>query len=95
MSYFLAIEERHRYLEHLLSIYDNSLSLYAIQRILDHSSGLSLESMRNLFDHAYLCMLYCKDNAMEVEYFDEGEMKKPLLYKTVARFITDRSQGIK
>ena len=89
------MEERHRYLEHLLSIYDNSLSLHAIQRILDHSSGLSLESMRNLFDHAYLCMLYCKDNAMEVEYFNESEMKKPLLCKTVAQFIMDRSQGIK
>lgn len=91
----IAEQERHRYLEHLLSIYDNSLSAHAIQYIIDHSTGFSLEDLRDMFDRAYLCMLYCKDNGIEVESFQESDMVKQLQYKTVARFITDRAQGVK
>ncbi|KAK8793077.1 hypothetical protein WA588_005814 [Blastocystis sp. NMH] len=88
-------EERRRYLEHLLSVYDNSLSAYALQRLLDHSSAFSLDQLRGLFDHAYLCMLLCKDHAIAVDRFDESNVSKSMLYQTVAAFIRDRSNGVK
>ena len=65
-----------------------------MQRLLDHSSAFSLDQLRGLFDHAYLCMLLCKDHAIAVEQFDESDVSKSMLYQTVAAFIRDRSNGV-
>ena len=62
-----------------------------MQRLLDHSSAFSLDQLRGLFDHAYLCMLLCKDHAIAVDRFDESNVSKSMLYQTVAAFIRDRS----
>lgn len=95
IAWWVAEAERRKYLEHLVSVYDNSLSSYALQHILDHSSAFSLEQIRNLFDHAYLCMLLCKDHSIDVSQFDETAISKTMLYQTVSKFILDRSKGEK
>ena len=66
-----------------------------MQRVLDHSSAFSLDQLRSLFDHAYLCMLLCKDHAIAVDQFDESDVSKSMLYQTVASFVRDRSNGVK
>lgn len=87
--------QRRCYLEHLLSIYDNALSEYAINRLLIHSSAFSLTQLRLLFDHAFFCMLLCKDNAIPVDSFDLASLSKASMYQTLSRYIQDRMNGAK
>ncbi|CBK24177.2 uncharacterized protein [Blastocystis hominis] len=87
--------QRRCYLEHLLSIYDNALSEYAINRLLIHSSAFSLTQLRLLFDHAFFCMLLCKDNAISVDSFDLASVSKASMYQTLSRYIQDRMNGAK
>lgn len=79
----------------MLSIYDNALSEYAINRLLIHSSAFSLTQLRLLFDHAFFCMLLCKDNAISVDSFDLASVSKASMYQTLSRYIQDRMNGAK
>ena len=87
--------QRRLYLQQLLSMYDNALSEYAINRLLIHSSAFSLQQLRLLFDNAFFCMLLCKDNAIAVDAFDLASISKASMYQTLSRYIQDRMNGEK
>ena len=86
--------QRRRFLEQLLSTYDNALSEHALNRLLIHSSAFSLAQLRLLFDNAFFCMLLCKDNAIPVDAFDLASIPKASMYQTLARYIQDQMNGV-
>lgn len=87
--------QRRSCLQQLLSVYDNALSEYAIQRLLIHSSAFSLSQLRLLFDHAFFCMLLCKYNNIPNEEFQLSSIPKASMYQAAATYIQDRMKGEK
>ena len=87
--------QRRSCLQQLLSVYDNALSEYALQRLLIHSSAFSLSQLRTLFDHAFFCMLLCKYNNIPSEEFQLSSVPKASMYQAVATYIQDRMKGEK